>query len=562
MIPNANPKLQAQLERLARESQERLAKKSASDKKAQYIDLMTAPIELDGLKLVPEERARELKAVIFEHKGHKAALGALRPDEPAVGSLIKEFQDRGFELSVFLISQESLDYALGFYKFVPQDSSQITSKVNIEPEMVAKLQKELVTVGKVRDRLAQLFSATDNISTKEIMEVALAGALTNRASDLHFETSEGGFKLRYRIDGMLQVVIEQIPPQVYKLIISRLKLLSNLRINITTESQDGRFTIGMGEVNIELRVSVVPAPFGESIVMRVLDPRSIQLELTDLGIRDDDLAIMQAEIRAPNGMILNTGPTGSGKTTTLYAFLRTITDAATKTITIEDPVEYHLEGIEQTQVNVEAGYTFANGLSAMMRQDPDVILVGEVRDTETAGIALQAALTGHLVFSTLHTNSASGAIPRLLDLGASPSSIGPALNLIIAQRLVRRLCKDCKVSLEITPELKTKIDAFLKELPERVKRPESAAITLFGPKEGGCETCNTHSYKGRVGIYELLKAGKEMETLINKRAGEGEIEDFARGRGMVMLQQDGILRVLKGDTSFEEVESVTGELQW
>jgi len=563
MVPNDDPKLKKQLEVLWRESQERLAQKKSTNQAGEYIDLTHAPIELAGLKLVEEERARRIGAVLFEHQTHKAALGVLDSESAEVKELVVELEGKGYKVKVFIISKESLNYALSFYEFIPRDGEQITSKVDIAPEEIERLKKELIGTSKVEEALKVEFGANQT-STKKIMEVILAGALTNRVSDIHLESGELASKLRYRIDGVLQTVTENIPEPVYHLIVSRIKLLSNLRINISSEKQDGRFTIDLGSVNIEMRISVVPAQFGEAVVMRVLDPSAIRLSLTDMGIRPDDLAIMQEEIKAPNGMILNTGPTGSGKTTTLYAFLRTIANSETKVITIEDPIEYHLDMIEQTQVNKARGYTFESGLSAMMRQDPDVILVGEIRDKETANIAIQAALTGHLVFSTLHTNSASGAIPRLLDLGVKANSIGPSLNLAIAQRLVRRVCVKCKVKVEISEEMMQRINAFIEALPERVARPRPEEIQMFEVKKDGdkkgCAECNFTGYKGRVGIFELLRIDNEMEKFITDKVGEVQIQEMAVKQGMVTLQQDGVLRVLTGETTFDEVEAVAGKI--
>ncbi|OGY67028.1 MAG: hypothetical protein A3H63_01215 [Candidatus Harrisonbacteria bacterium RIFCSPLOWO2_02_FULL_45_10c] len=305
-------------------------------------------------------------------------------------------------------------------------------------------------------------------------------------------------------------------------------------------------------------MAVAPSEFGEVIVMRVLDPDAINLSLNDLGLRADDREIIEAELKRPNGMILNTGPTGSGKTTTLYAFLKHKRTSEIKIITIEDPIEYHLEGIEQTQVKVEANYTFGNGLRSIMRQDPDVILIGEIRDKETSEIAIQAALTGHLVFSTVHANEAAGAIPRLVDLGVKPSSIGPALNLIIAQRLVRRLCEACKVK-DANADFKKKLEEVVKKLPAHVKKDEYKNITLYKVK--GCKKCNDLGYKGRVAIYELLQISKEIEVLMSKGGGEIEIQEFALRQGMVTMQQDGLLKIINGLTTLSEVENVTGPIE-
>ena len=329
-------------------------------------------------------------------------------------------------------------------------------------------------------------------------------------------------------------------------------------MNVRDEAQDGRFTIGLGGKEIEMRVAVAPSEFGEVIVMRVLDPDAINLSLKDLGFRKDDLEIIEAELKRPNGLILNTGPTGSGKTTTLYAFLKHKNSPEIKIITIEDPIEYHLVGIEQTQVDPEANYTFVNGLKSIMRQDPDVILIGEVRDKETAEIAIQAALTGHLVFSTVHANQAAGAIPRLIDLGVKPTSIGPSLNLIIAQRLVKRLCEKCKTVDKGAAKLKSKIEKLLDSLPKQVVRNDYKSVSIYKPV--GCKECGEVGYKGRIAIYELLQVTKEIEKLMNRQAGEIEIQEFALKEGMATMQQDGILKVASGITTLEEVEKVTGPI--
>ncbi|MBA4319006.1 MAG: hypothetical protein C0412_11460 [Flavobacterium sp.] len=410
----------------------------------------------------------------------------------------------------------------------------------------------------------------------QILETIFAGAIANNASDIHFEPTEHFVKLRIRIDGLLHDVFNELRTDIYERLISRIKLFSGLKINVRDEPQDGRFTIHLAGKEIEVRVAIAPSEFGEVIVMRLLDPDIISISLADLGIREDDLEIIKTEIRRPNGMILNTGPTGSGKTTTLYAFLKHKKSSEIKIITIEDPIEYHLEGIEQTQVDEDAGYTFANGLRSLMRQDPDVILVGEIRDKETSEIGIQAALTGHLVFSTLHTNSATGAIPRLLDLGVKPTSIGPALNLIIAQRLVRKLCQSCKIPQEVDDILKNKISKFLDSLPKRVNKDNFKEIKIFKPQ--GCEKCSNTGYKGRIGIYEIflndpeyekllidpthnvLSSHKTLEELINQQAGEGIFKEFALEQGMVTMKQDGILKIISGITTIEEVEAMTGPI--
>ncbi len=562
MIPNDDPKLKSQLAKIWQQSQERMAQATASKQQVAYLDLMHSPIQIEAFKLLPESRAREIGALVFEHKGQRAAIAALKPSDPKVQAFVKELALKEMTVNMFEISQESFDFGVEVYKKLPKDRSDVNAAIDVSPEKVASLEKELTTLEKVDGALQALLVGEPQ--TGEMLNVVLAGALTNRASDIHFETMEGGdARLRYRIDGELQTVTERIAKDVYHLVLLRIKLLCNMRLNISTIAQDGAFGINLGALQIELRVAVAPSEFGEAIVMRILDPRAIQITTEQLGFRADDMAIIAEELKAPNGMILNTGPTGSGKTTTLYAFLRTLAKPDVKIITIEDPIEYHLAGIEQTQTNDKQGYTFANGLRSMMRQDPDIILVGEIRDKETADIALQAALTGHQVFSTLHTNSSAGVIPRLLDLGAQPVSIGPALNLVIAQRLVRKLCEKCKVEQGLDANRKSQIAGFLKGLPERVdKKPYENVNKIYVAKDGGCDNCHGTGYRGRCGIYELLRIGDQFEELISKHAGEAEIGRFSKQQGIVLLQEDGILKTLSGITSFEEVENVTGPISW
>jgi type IV pilus assembly protein PilB len=346
-----------------------------------------------------------------------------------------------------------------------------------------------------------------------------------------------------------------ITSQRYHSLLSRLKLLSGIKLNIKNKPQPGRFTIQVEKRNdIEVRSSTLPTNEGESIVMRILDPQSLK-ELESLGLREKLLENFKTQIKKPNGMILLTGPTGSGKTTTLYAFLRKIQKPGIKIITIEDPPEYQLEGITQTKVDRDRGYDFASGLKSIMRQDPDVILVGEIRDAETCKIAIQAALTGHLVFSTLHTNDAPGTISRLVSLQAKAINIGPALNLTVAQRLVRKLCPKCKKKRKLTKEESEKIKKELKNLPENVKIPEIKEVY----EAKGCKYCNNTGYKDRVGVFESLLVDDEIERFILNNPSLADLRKRAVEKGMVKLKQDGLIKVLQGITSIEELERVIGE---
>lgn len=545
------------IKEIRREAEERDAQRRAEKTGFPYLDPGKAPVSIDALRLIPEEKARAAKAAAIQIKVKEVAVVAFDPSSPAVQALGEELKAQKWEPKFFTFSMWGLTQAWNLYKFAPGEAKEITGKVDIETQKVAELAAKLTTFQAV----AAEFQNYDfkKGTTSETMEMILAGALGNRASDIHLEAKEGEALIRFRLDGILHDIVK-IPDINYEKIVSRVKLLSGLKINVKGEPQDGRFTIQLGKKEVEVRVSIMPSEFGDAIVLRLLDPDSISVELNDLGLRADDLDLVKIEIKKPHGLILNTGPTGSGKTTTLYAFLKSVANPEIKVITVEDPIEYRIPMIEQTQVDPEAGYTFAKGLRAIVRQDPDVILIGEIRDLETVEIALQASLTGHMVFSTVHANDSLGAVPRLIDLGAKPVTIGPALSLVIAQRLVRKLCEKCKQKEEITPDLAAKIKSFLEKLPERVDRAPYANPIIYKPV--GCEICNSLGYKGRIGIFEFLKGGEELADAIAKEVTQSTMRLLSEKQKMVRMQEDGILKVITGVTTLEEVEGTTGPLEW
>ncbi|MBI2452697.1 MAG: type II/IV secretion system protein [Parcubacteria group bacterium] len=428
--------------------------------------------------------------------------------------------------------------------------ASLTGEVLVDPTFLAGLEEKLKNADSVLDILSEAFEK----GTSEVVRVLLGAALIMRASDIHIEPTEEHTQIRFRMDGLLHDIV-LISPAQYQGLLSRIKLLSALKLNITNRAQDGRFTIA-GEQLMEIRVSSLPSEYGESLVLRVLNPKNI-LSLQQLGLRADLLAIFRKEITKPNGMIVVTGPTGSGKTTTLYAFLREINHPEIKIITIEDPIEYHLEGISQTQVHPEKGYTFASGLRAIVRQDPDAILVGEIRDAETADIALQAALTGHLVLSTLHTNDAAGTITRLISLGAKPVNIAPALNLVVAQRLVRKVCEACASHTQISKEELALVKRELDHLGAGIKPEVGSTMKLARAK--GCKKCANSGYKGRVGLFEAIVMDDELKELVLESPSITQLKKKAVERGMITLRQDGLLLVLRGVTTMEEIERVTAE---
>jgi len=436
----------------------------------------------------------------------------------------------------------------------PRDSRKITGEVVISPPKFSHIQKE---ISNISDYKREIETALLKKEITEILELILGGALSLDTSDIHFEPEEEKIRLRVRLDGVLHGVLF-FDLKIYEALLSRIKLLSGVKLNITDRPQDGRFTISLEEKTVEIRTSILPTEYGETIVLRILDPRGL-IEIEALGLRKDLVEIFNKEIKRPNGMIVVTGPTGSGKTTTLYAILKKINRPEIKIITIEDPIEYHLEGISQTQVNPSKGYTFANGLRSIVRQDPDVILVGEIRDKETAEIALQAALTGHLVLSTLHTNDAAGVVARLIDLGVRPVSIAPALNMVVAQRLPRKVCQKCAEFLSPSPTELRKIKEDLKGVRKEILPSSFSDSVLKIPKAKGCLHCNFTGYRGRISIFETFLVDDEMEKFILTSPSTVDIRELAIKKGMVLMRQDGLIKVLKGITAIEEVERVTGE---
>ena len=443
---------------------------------------------------------------------------------------------------------------------MPEVSKKITGEVVIPSEISTEIKKEIKNISEFEEKIKAFLEKR----VTEILEIILGGAIFLDVSDIHIEPRKENAKLRIRIDGILEDVL-LLDKKIYENLLSRIKLLSGIKLNITNRPQDGRFSVLMDEIAgeeykaraIEIRSSTLPAEYGESIVLRLLNPKSL-IEIETLGLRKDLLEIFNQEIKKPNGMIIVTGPTGSGKTTTLYAFLKKIQKPEIKVITIEDPIEYHLEGISQTQVDSRAGYDFANGLKSIMRQDPDVILVGEIRDLGTASIALQAALTGHLVLTTLHTNDAAGTIARLQALGEKPVNIAPAINIVIAQRLVRKVCKECSKIEKSPPSILEKIKKELRGIPKDIKIPELRA-GLKIPKAKGCKDCNFTGYRGRLGIFETFLVDDEMENFILTSPSISSLRKKVIEKGMVTMKQDGLIKVLEGITTVEEVERVTGE---
>ena len=517
-----------------------------------YIDLTPMPIETNAMETLKESESREALVGPFQLSGKNLKVVVFSPIESKTKEVLNELEARGYKLEVYLASHASLEKVWARYDEISGSVKSEAGVVGIEGESMAELIGRFKTIDEVSSELETAFMAKDSRHISKIFSVVLAGAIGIRASDIHIEPAEDMIHIRYRVDGILHEV-GTLPHSVYRLFSSRLKLMAGLKLNIGAESQDGRFSIRIADLEIEVRVSVIPGAYGEGIVMRLLNPESLNVTLEDLGMSPRLLALMEMEIKKPHGMILNTGPTGSGKTTTLYSFLKRIYSPEIKMMTIEDPIEYHLKGVSQTQVEADKGYTFLEGLRAAMRQDPDVIMIGEIRDGETAKVAINAALTGHMVFSTLHTNTAAGAIPRLIDIGVTPKIISSALTVALAQRLTRKLCPECKKE-DVPNEREKKI---IDEVAVIIKEKTGEAVqTEKVWRVAGCSACNKTGFKGRVGIFEAIIMDESIEALLDTIPSEREIQEVAKKQGILTMREDGIEKILAGVTSFEEVERV------
>lgn len=521
------------------------------------IHLSVIPIDNDALRVIDEKDARELEVAPFKVLGKDIHVAVRSPQPDKLENLKKYFADHDYLPHFYMASLFSLEKAWDRYKEISFASESKSGSISISGETLKKMMEGIKNIEDIKKSIVEI-EKSDVHTTSHILEMALAGAIAINASDLHFEPEENTVRLRFRLDGILHEVME-IPPSAHKFINSRIKLISGLKITANSIAQDGRFSIWLGEDEISLRVSLIPGAYGESIVMRILNPKSIRVKLEDMGIEPKLYDIFMKEIRKPNGMILLTGPTGSGKTTTLYSFLQKIYSTEIKIITIEDPIEYHLPGITQTQTDSEKGYTFLEGLRSALRQDPDVIMVGEIRDSETAKIAVESALTGHLVFSTLHTNNAAGVIPRLIDLDVNPKILVSALSLSVAQRLVRRLCTHCKKERDLEAEELSVVTKIIEEAKAHNKNFADYGVNTENLKLSipvGCLECNNTGYHGQIGIFEAIYNDEKIEEIITKNPSEREIREAAKDQVSLTMAEDGLVKILKGITSYEEVSSV------
>ncbi|MBI2616816.1 type II/IV secretion system protein [Candidatus Gottesmanbacteria bacterium] len=504
-----------------------------------FLSLVGRGISPEILTLIPEPVARKYKIIPFEldHPTDKLKVAMVDPlDLPTV-----EFLEQKSGKSIF-------PYLAKEVEILEKIEEVYTAGLSAE---VTEALKDTADSETARQDPNLINKIIKEAPVSKIVATILEYAMRSRASDIHIEPHETRTRVRYRIDGILHERLA-LPKSVHEAVISRIKILSDMKIDERRTPQDGRFTFKFGGDEVDLRVSTLPTVHGEKVVIRLLKKTGGIPELPELGLRGTTLKVLENAITRPHGIILVTGPTGSGKTTTLYSVLSRLNTPKVNIVTLEDPVEYEISGLNQVQINPAAGLTFANGIRSFLRQDPNIILVGEIRDGETTGLAVQAALTGHLVFSTLHTNDASTAIPRLLDLGAEPFLIVSVLNAVLAQRITRRICTFCKESYTPLPAVITDIKQVLGKL-----FPEGKETPLYRGK--GCKECNNTGYLGRIGIFEAINVTASLSKMIIEHATAGQIEKQALEEGLITMKQDGYLKVLDGTTTIEEVIRVAQE---
>jgi type IV pilus assembly protein PilB len=499
-------------------------------------------ISPEVLREIPEETADFYKIIPISKEEKILEVGMVYPEDLDAMEAIKFLaRKKDLEIKIFLITISDFKKAIEQYR---------AKKEEIE-KALEELERE-IKVERERPKIAELKRIVEEAPITKAVASILRYGIEGQSSDIHIEPFKDKTRIRYRFFGKLYSSLF-LPIKVHSAIVSRIKILSDLRIDETRIPQDGRFSIEYGGRKIDFRVSTFPTAMGEKVAIRILDPKVGLKKMEELGLSGRNFEVLERAIKKPFGMILATGPTGSGKTTTLYAILQKLNQEGVNIVTLEDPVEYFIEGINQSQIRPEIGYTFATGLRHVLRQDPDIIMVGEIRDKETAELAVHAALTGHLVLSTLHTNNAIGVIPRLIDLGISPFLIPYSLSIAIAQRLVRRLCDKCKREVTPTKEIRNLILKEVEGLPEdekkKIKIPQNFKIY----EAVGCDECHKTGFSGRIGIFEILEMTKNLEEIILKEPSEAKILEEARRQGMITMRQDGILKVLKGITTIEEL---------
>lgn len=536
--------------------EEQLTQLSAAASGLQYVNLSNVTVPPDLLAAVPRDIAETYQAVAFGRTDGRLAVAMVDPTNVQAIDFIS--RKTGESLNTYMASQSSIEKVMLQYT------------ADLSGDLKQAIQSAEIPINK-RAEASKMQNLVQDAPITRALNTILEYAVNSRASDIHIEPREKEVSIRFRIDGVLREAMK-LPKTIEPALISRIKILSNLKIDEHRIPQDGEFTVHAGKKDVDLRIAIAPITWGEQVVIRLLDKTNVLLTLENLGFKGRAYRTIVEGIHTPHGMTLATGPTGSGKSTTLYAVLQALKNVAVNIVTLEDPVEYKMEGINQIQVNTDVGLTFASGLRSILRQDPNIIMVGEIRDEETANLAVQSALTGHVVLSTIHTNSAAGVLPRLLDMNIEPFLVASTVNTVIGQRLVRRICDKCTEQRQSTAaETKSIQETLGKVLPAndadmgRAKEDlgfdilplaNQTAYTLFKGK--GCKEC-TDGYKGRIGIYEVFAMSDEMEKLLATKGTTSQIQTQAEKQGMIAMKQDGYLKALNGLTTLEEVARVASD---
>lgn len=539
---NKQEKLSKLRESLDNIYSERDVMRNAQNLGLDYVNLYGKPIDTSDLTLISEDDARKYNAGVFIVKNKEISLATPQLQENQK-ELIQSFIKQKYTVKLFLCSKLSFEKLLEKYKhsvFI----KNVQDDISITEEMSDILSSGVDSLDGLEEKLRR-------VPTSDFVNIILIAALKNNASDIHFEPQKEFYELRLRLDGILYT-FGKFDKDIQRRVESRIKILSGLKLNIDNVPQDGRFSFNYEGRDIDVRVSMLPSNYGYSIVARLLGTGSVELQLNSLGFTGENKLRVEKAVAKHQGMILATGPTGSGKTTTLYTFLNSLNDGATKIITLEDPIEYKLAGISQTQIDEEAGYTFASGLRSILRQDPDVVMVGEIRDKETSSVAVQAALTGHKVLSTLHTNDAVGAVSRFMELEIEGYMIADSVAGIIGQRLIRRLCPRCKKPHKLEEGEQKLIEETISNLPENAKNNLPENLEFY--TSVGCDKCNNVGYKGRIGVYEVLTMTDGVrQLLVSERPSFVDIRKTAREEGMITMREDAVLKALDGLTDIKEI---------
>ncbi|HEY8108856.1 MAG TPA: GspE/PulE family protein [Patescibacteria group bacterium] len=544
------------VDQLKAEKAEERQREAAKKAHLPFVRLMGYPISPEVLAIIPREIAERYGIIAYIKAGNKVRLGVLKPGVKQTDQALDSLgRSTPYDYLISGIGEDSFRYAMQLYDELPQ-AVKSASDVSVSDEEKESFETDIKS-------FLDLKSKITDVPTTKVVDTLLSGAVKVGASDVHIEPAEDGVRVRYRMDGVLHTVAD-FKADVLASLLSRLKFLGKLKLDVNHLPQDGRFTVSEGDGDrkrdIDIRVATMPSQYGEAVTMRLLSRDSVKIGLDSLGLTGEARKLVLAAIDRPQGLVLECGPTGSGKTTTLYSLLTRLNDPQKKLVTLEDPVEYRLPGVTQSQIDPEHGYDFAEGFRSVLRLDPDVLMIGEIRDQNTADQAVQASMTGHIVLSTLHTNDAPTAIPRLVDLGVRPFLLANAINAVIAQRLVRKVCPHCAEETKPDATAMEAIRRVLKDLPKLSKDslpPEKEWLFMKGK---GCVRCNGTGFAGRIGIFEVLTINEELERLAMNRVPVSQIRHAARQAGMMTMEQDGLLKALTGVTTVDEVWRVARDI--